>query len=117
MSRLSENLNKRRLALGLTYEQVWEELQARDWPEGVKPPSLPVVGHWFNGERRPRKVEHLQGLAAVLNMTLDEAVSGAEVNANTAMEHAVLSGLRELSDADAQVVLAVIEQLRRRGET
>lgn len=117
VSRLSENLNARRLALGLTYEQVWEALQTWDWPEGVKPPSLSVVGHWFNGERRPRKLEHLQGLAAVLRMTLDEAASGAEVNANTAMEHAVLSGLRELSDADAQVVLAVIEQLKKRDST
>ena len=116
MSRLSDNLNARRVQLGLTYEQVYNALQEYAWPEGVKPPSLAVVGHWFNGERRPRKVEHLMGLADVLNMTLDQAVKGAETHANTAMEHAVLSGLRDLSDADAQWVLASIEHLRRKGQ-
>ena len=49
MSRLSDNLNGRRLELELTYEKVWEKLQDYPWPPGIKPPSLAVVGHWFNG--------------------------------------------------------------------
>ena len=106
MSQLSDNLNTRRKQLGLTYERVWEELADYPWPEGVAPPSLAIVGHWFNGRRRPRKMEHLQGLCAVLRLSLDEAAAGAANEAITDVEQAVLTALRKMDSKDAEFLLA-----------
>ena len=106
MSQLSSNLNSRRLALNLTYEQVWDQLQAYPWSEGIKPPSLAVVGHWFNGERKPREMEHLQGLCKVLGVTIDQAASGAPAEALTATEQAVLETMRRLTPESAEFLLA-----------
>lgn len=116
MTRLNDNLNARRLELGLTYEQVHELLARYPWPVGVKPPSLAVVGHWFNGTRRPRNMEHLRGLCDVLEMTLDEAIKGAPNEAATGLEQALLDAVRDMEGADAEMILANAQRLRRRTQ-
>lgn len=113
MMRLHQTLNARRMALGWTYEQVHERLERYPWPIGVKPPSLAVVGHWFNGTRRPRKMEHLRGLCDVLDVSLDEAVKGAPAEAKTGMEQAILDALREVPDESQELALAMLKQMRR----
>lgn len=115
MSRLSDNLNSKRQALDLTYEQVWERLQAYPWPAGIKPPSLAVVGHWFNGGRRPRKMEHLLAVCAVLGMTLDEAAGNATVEARTDEEQVWLEALRALpSGGDREYLLGLAATMASR---
>lgn len=115
MSQLSDNINARRLELGLTYEKVWEALLRYPWPDGIKPPSLAVVGHWFNGGRRPRKMEHLRGLCEVLGMTLDEAAGNATTEARTDEEQAWLEVLRQIkSGADRDYLIALGAQLAKK---
>lgn len=114
MSRLSENINARRLELGLTYEQVWEALLKYEWPEGIKPPSGTVVGHWFNGRRRPRKMEHLKGLCDVLGMTLDQAAGGPSEEAQTDEEAALLQAFRAAGGADREYLLATAAVMANR---
>lgn len=114
MSRLSDNINARRQELGLTYEQVWDALFKYEWPEGVKPPSVTVVGHWFNGRRRPRKMEHLRGLCDVLGMTLDQAAGGPTEEAQTDEEAALLSAFRAAAGADREYLLATAAMMAKR---
>lgn len=114
MSQLSDNLNARRLELGLTYEQVWEALLKYPWPAGVKKPSLAVVGHWFNGGRRPRKMEHLRGLCNVLGLTLDQAAGGQSEEARTDEEQAMLQAFRASSGADREYLLATAAVMAKR---
>lgn len=109
----SENINSRRIELGLTYEDVFDALQGRDWPEGTSAPSLAVVGHWFNGTRRPRDMHHLVALCDALRMSVDEAVRGDPMEATTAVEAAVLAKLRALSPEQQEAVLAMTETLVR----
>ena len=115
MSQLSTNINARRQELGLTYEQVWEALLKYPWPDGIKPPSLAVVGHWFNGGRRPREMAHLKGLCEVLGMTLDEAARGPSDEARTDEEQAWLRLFRELkSGEDREYLIGLGTQLANR---
>jgi transcriptional regulator with XRE-family HTH domain len=112
MMRLHETLNARRIELGLTYEQVQERLDRYPWPAGIAPPKLPTVGHWFNGTRRPRNMQHLRGLCDVLDLSIDEAVKGAPNEAQTGVEQRMLDLLRSISDADGEMLLAMGERLK-----
>lgn len=117
MSRLSENLNARRIELDLTYESVWEALQDYPWPPGIKPPSLSVVGHWFNGGRRPRKMEHLKGLCDVLGISIDAAAGAASKEARTDEEQVLLDAFRQMeSGQDREMLLANALHLARRNK-
>lgn len=111
MMRLDEMLNSRRLEKGWTYEQVHERLERYHWPVGVKPPSLAVVGHWFNGTRRPRKMDHLRGLCDVLDLSIDEAIKGTPGEAKTGLEQRMLDVLRGLSDVDQEMLLAMAARM------
>lgn len=111
MMRLHETINARRNEKGWTYEQVHELLERYPWPVGVKAPSLSVVGHWFNGTRRPRNMEHLRGLCEVLELSLDEAVKGAPGEAKTAVEQRMLEVMRGLNDVDQEMLLAMASRM------
>ncbi len=115
----SGNINARRLERGLTVEQVYDLLLSYRWPHGTEPPALPSVGHWFNGTRRPRNMEHLKALCAVLDMSLDEASGAKSAEAATAVEHRMLTILRDLEPAAAEALLASGEAMRgvRRTKT
>lgn len=97
----------------MTYADVHELLARRNWSAGVQAPSLAVVGHWFNGRRRPRSMEHLRGLLDVLDLSLDEAIRGAPMEAVTAAENAMLQRMRAMSDEDVVLLLAMAEKLGR----
>lgn len=115
MSQLSERINARRLELGLTYEEVYESLLVYPWPSGIKPPSLAVVGHWFNGGRRPRKMEHLVGLCEVLGLSLDAAAGKPALEARTDEEQALLDAFRKLNvGTDREYLLGMALQLSKR---
>lgn len=116
MNHLHSNINAKRRELGLTYEQVHERMSQYPWPVGVKSPSLAVIGHWFNGTRRPRKMEHLRGLCDVLEMTVDEAVKGAPNEAATGIEQAILAAVRDMDDVDAEMILALAQRARKRAK-
>lgn len=107
---LNQILNDRRKELGLTYEKVHAKMERFPWSTGVSCPSLAVVGHWFNGTRRPRNMEHLRGLLDALGMTLDIAERGAPAEAITATELAMLQAMRRMPDAMAESLLAIAQQ-------
>lgn len=114
MMRLDEILNARRIEQGLTYEQVHERLERYPWPPTAKAPSLAVVGHWFNGTRRPRKMEHLKALCDVLDVSLDEAVSGSPAQAVTAVEQVLLHEFRKLSPRAQENLIALMAALEKK---
>jgi transcriptional regulator with XRE-family HTH domain len=115
MTRLHDILNASRNRLGLTYEQVHERLEAYPWPEGVSKPSLPVVGHWLNGTRRPRNMEHLKALCRVLEVSLDDAVQGRPAEVKTAEEQVMLDLFREAGNQGRELLLAMGKQMEGRG--
>lgn len=112
MKKLHEILNAGRIAKELTYEGLHERLAAYAWPSGTKAPSLSVVGHWLNGTRRPRDMEHLRALCRVLDVTLDEAIKGAPAEAKTGEEQAMLDLFRSTGDRERELLLAMAAQFR-----
>ena len=113
MRMLHKTLNARRKDLKLTYEDVHAALLRRMHAGEVKPPSLAVIGHWFNGTRRPRNMEHLRALCGVLDLTLDEATGGAPHTAATASEQMLLDETRHLDESSVQLLLAMARGLRK----
>lgn len=51
-------------------------------------------------------MEHLQGLCAVLRLSIDDAVQGAANEAATGVEQALLEAIRKMDPKDAEFVLA-----------
>lgn len=112
MRPLHETLNARRKLRGLTYEQVHEALSHKRWHK-AQAPSLPTVGHWFNGTRKPRHMEHLRALCDVLDLSLDEVYGMKAGEAKTETEMALLSAAREADDEDVQLALAILRRRTR----
>lgn len=107
-----------RLALsGKTYKDVHAALELRPYSIGVLPPSLAVVGHWLNGTRRPRNMEHLRALCDVVGVSLDEATGGMPQEAVTAVEQRLLQLTRQLDDLDAEMLLGIAERMSQREKT
>lgn len=106
MATFNDNINARRLALGLTYEDVHARLSERTYSVGVKPPSLSAVGNWFNGIRRPRNMEHLRALCDVLQMSFEDAAAD-DLSPVTVTEAEIVKAVRRLTDVQAQAVLAI----------
>ena len=67
---LSQTLNRRRLDLGLTYEDV----QARLEKLGVDV-SNSAVGHWFTGFREPKTLNVLEKLCEALETSLPQLLT------------------------------------------
>lgn len=111
---LHQTINARRIEKGLTVEQVYDLMLRYRWQPGVRPPALPTVGHWFNGTRRPRNMEHLKALCQALDLTVDEAIGSASLEAQTAVEQRMLSILRDLEPAQAEALLVTGEAMRGR---
>lgn len=107
-------INARRLELGLTYEQVHERLLGYDWPPGVEAPSISTVGHWFNGTRRPRDMEHLRGLCSVLETSVAKAMGEADGEAVTGMEKAMLNVVRDLDPEQVEALYAVAFSMKKK---
>lgn len=114
MGEFDARINARRQALGLTYQQVHEALERRTWSPESGPPSLPVVGHWFNGRRRPRKHEHLAALCDVLQLSLDDVVGGAGPRL-APEERALLDGYRSLDPTTKLAILEIVGKLSSQG--
>lgn len=110
---LHKILNARRKALGLTYEDVHKALNRLAWSGDAKAPSLAVVGHWLNGTRRPRNMDHLRALCAVLDLSIDEATGGQPHTAATASEQLMLEAIRKLDEPSIQLLLAMAQGLRK----
>lgn len=56
-------------------------------------------------------MDHLRGLCDVLELSLDEAVRGAPGEAKTAVEQRMLDVMRDLSDADQEMLLAMASRM------
>jgi hypothetical protein len=109
---LHQTINARRVEMGLTVEQVYDRIRRYRWLPGVRPPALPTVGHWFNGTRRPRNMEHLKALCQALDLTVDEAIGSDTMEAQTALEQRMLAVLRDLEPAQAEALLITGEAMR-----
>lgn len=57
-------------------------------------------------------MEHLKALCDALDMSLDEAAGAAPKEARTAVEHQMLSILRDLDSAQAEALLMTGEVMR-----
>lgn len=113
MRQSHEILDARRRSLGLTYEDVHEKLEEYAHRHGIKVPAIATVGHWFNGTRRPRGMEHLKALCDVLGLSVDEVVGQRPIQAQTDLQQVILSGLNELDEEQQQLVAAMVAGLRR----
>ncbi len=51
-------------------------------------------------------MEHLQGLCAVLRISIDDAVKGAANEADTGVAKALLTAIRNMDAKDAEFILA-----------
>lgn len=107
MNSFQQNINAQRLALGLTYEDVFARMSDRKYSAGVKAPSLSAVGNWFNGQRRPRNMEHLRALCDVLQISFEDAAGDDDIAPVTTTEAELLKAVRNLSDTKAQALLAI----------
>lgn len=112
MAAFNDNINARRLTLGLTYEEVFARMSERKYSDGVKPPSLSAVGNWFNGQRRPRHMEHLVALCDVLQVSIDEVAAGS-LEPVTDTEVQMLKLMRKMGDAQSQALLAIASTLSK----
>lgn len=107
MSQLSENLNSRRDALGLTVPQIHAALTLR----GVQVAESTVYG-WFNGARGVRNMEHLKALCAVLQTDLN-TLTGDEIEiAEGPVDTTVVREMRDLTQTQREALLAVIRSMK-----
>jgi hypothetical protein len=107
---LFENARKDR---GWTNEELHEALERYPWPPDVQPPALATVGHWCNGTRRPRNMEHLIAMCVTLGLSLDDVIVQNEDEAKTAVEQRIIRGVRELSPEWQEYVLATVEMAKK----
>lgn len=102
----SGRIDSRRLAAGLSVQEVHTALLNHAWPAGVIPPSLETVGNWFSGNERPKEM-YLQALYAALGMDLDEATKGDALEAQTAEEQEALRRFRGMTPEQRMAQLLV----------
>lgn len=114
MSDFANKINNRRKELGLSYEEVYARVLQHKWSPGVEPPSESTVGNWLGGLRRPRHMEHLTALCNALDLSLDEAVKDEAVSPLTAVESTLLKVVRDLTDEQAQAVLAIASTMAKK---
>lgn len=107
MSKLSANLTKRREHLGMSVEDVVEELGRR----GVLAAYSTVAG-WFNGSRGARwKVNELRALLDVLQTDLDAMTEGEVELVEEALPAAIARETRKLTPQQQQAVLAMVKTM------
>lgn len=59
-------------------------------------------------------MEHLQGLCAVLRISIDDAVKGVAHEAATGVEQALLTAIRNMDAKDAELILATALHLSKK---
>lgn len=107
MSIFSENLTARRAVLGLSVPDVTAALQRKGYEV-----AYPTVAAWFNGGRRPRSMEHLKALCAVLETTISEMAGEDPQFAQNDFESALLNESRGLAAEQREALLAIIRSMR-----
>lgn len=107
MSQLSDNLNARRDALGLTVPKVHAALLRA----GIDVAESTVYG-WFNGSRGVRKMEHLKALCAVLETDLSRMLGDEIEVAEGPLEAKIARELKTLQPAQREAVLALIRTMK-----
>lgn len=58
-------------------------------------------------------MQHLRGVCDVLGLSLDEAVKGAAHEAQTGTEQLMLNKMRNMADADVEVLLTMADRLAK----
>lgn len=105
MSQFASNLTSRRDSLGLTVDHVVAELNRRGHSLAYS-----TVAGWFNGSRGKRwDVEELKALLDILQTDLQAMTGGeAELVEGSAVKVELARRLRDLPDAQAQALLALL---------
>ena len=75
--------------------------------------SKSAAGHWLTGEAKPR-MDKLKRLAEVLGVTVSSLVDEDPEFAVLPLEKATLAALRELSEEQQQVALALLSSMNRK---
>lgn len=108
MSELSDNLTSRRVALDLSVPQVVAALGLRGLTVAYS-----TVAAWFNGNRKPQKMDHLKLLCEVLQTSISEMAGEDPEFAQNSFESVLLKESRDLPPAQREAVLALIRSMRK----
>jgi transcriptional regulator with XRE-family HTH domain len=106
MSQLSENLNERRKALGLTYEDVHAKLE-----ENGVIVSISTVGHWFNGTREPRSMKNLRALCDALETSIHSVLGEDFTYPQSKPEQLLLNKFRLMTAEQQSAYLLLAESM------
>lgn len=108
MSRFALNITARRKDLGMTVDQVVEELQRRGHAV-----EFSTVAGWFNGSRGKRwKVDELKSLLDILQTTLPAMTDGEGELVEQAVPAATAREMEGLSPEQQQLVYAMVKQMK-----
>ena len=107
MSELSDNLTNRKDELELSVPDVKTALELR----GVKV-AYSTLAAWFNGGRKPRKMDHLKALCEVLGTSISQMAGEDPEFAQNGFESTLLIESRSLPPAQREAVLALIRTMR-----
>lgn len=77
--------------------------------------AFSTVAGWLNGSRGIRNVDHLLALCAVLQTDLNAMAQGEIEVTEGKVPVAVARGLRELTPAQQEAVLALVESMKARA--
>lgn len=109
MSVLSQNLTDRLRDKRLKVADVVDELNRRGFNLAYS-----TVAAWFNGGRKPRKMEHLKALCEVLETSISEMAGEDPEFAQNAFESVLLQEGRRLAPAQREAILATIKSMGQR---
>ena len=107
MSALSDNLSKRRAELKLSVPDVTASLQRK----GIEV-AYSTVAAWFNGGRKPKDMEHLKALCAILDTSISEMAGEDPEFAQNAFEAKLLEETRGLDPVQREAIMAIIASMR-----
>lgn len=107
MSKISDNLTDKRIALRLSVTDVHKELNRRGYDV-----AFSTVAGWFNGSRGIRKMEHLQALCKVLQTDLATITDGEIEIVQTPVETVIAREMRDLTPEQRELVLALVRSMK-----
>lgn len=111
VSKLTDNLDARRVHLGLEVKDVAAELNRR----GVSAAYTTVAG-WFNGSRGERwKVDELRALLDVLQTDLNTITAGDVAMIEGPVRVAIARATADLSPQQQEILLALIRSMKANG--
>lgn len=109
---LCGSLSLRPLHLKLQDAAKAKGIRAADVARAMPEVSPAIVGHWFRGIRKPQ-LDNLKRLAEILEVSAAALVADEPDYANTSEEKIGLNLLREMTPAQRQAMLAMMQAIKQ----